>query len=131
LKFQKSGSNTQTDQFVSGSSVSETSSIATVASYQSSTYESTAKDEAIARLEKLIFNERAERKAREAARQAAMAKAAADKLAAEERAAADKKLVEEAIARERQKWETETSQKPLRERMSHAYKKVMGRNYDS
>ncbi|QKX58177.1 uncharacterized protein TRUGW13939_05298 [Talaromyces rugulosus] len=131
LKFQESGSNTQTGQFVSGPSVSETSSIATVASHQSSTYESTAKDEAIARLEMLISDERAQRRARDAAREAAMVKAAADKLAAKERAAADKKLVEEAIARERQKWEKETSHKPLRERMSYAYKRVTGRNYDT
>lgn len=59
----------------------------------------TAKDEAIARLEKLILDERADREARDAAREAAMAKAAADKLAAEERAAAEKKIADEAAAK--------------------------------
>ncbi|KAH8698251.1 hypothetical protein BGW36DRAFT_142374 [Talaromyces proteolyticus] len=58
-----------------------------------------AKDEAIARLEKLILDERAEREARDAAREAAMAKAAADKLAAEERAIAEKKIADEAAAK--------------------------------
>jgi hypothetical protein len=60
---------------------------------------SDATDEAIARLEKLIIEERIEREAKEAAREAAMAKAAADKLAAEERAAADKKIADEAAAK--------------------------------
>jgi hypothetical protein len=58
-----------------------------------------AKDEAIARLEKLILDERAEREARDAAREAAMVKAAADKLAAEERAAAEKRIANEAAAK--------------------------------
>ncbi|KAK2768792.1 hypothetical protein FQN54_000648 [Arachnomyces sp. PD_36] len=57
-----------------------------------------AKDEAIARLEKLIIDERADREAKEAAREAAIAKEAADKIAREERAAADKKIAEEAAA---------------------------------
>jgi hypothetical protein len=57
------------------------------------------KDEAIARLEKLIIDERTEREAREAAREAALEKAAADKVAAEERAAADKKIADEAAAK--------------------------------
>ncbi|CRG89863.1 hypothetical protein PISL3812_06902 [Talaromyces islandicus] len=59
----------------------------------------TTKDEAIARLEKLILDERADREARDAAREAAMAKAAADKLAAEERAAAEKRIADEAAAK--------------------------------
>ncbi|KKA16754.1 hypothetical protein T310_9633 [Rasamsonia emersonii CBS 393.64] len=59
----------------------------------------TAKDEAIARLEKLILDERTEREAREAAREAALEKAAAEKAAAEERAAAEKKIAEEAAAK--------------------------------
>lgn len=66
----------------------------------------TAKDEAIARLEKLIIDERADREAKEAdreakeaAREAAIAKEAADKIAREERAAADLKIAEEAAAR--------------------------------
>ncbi|QKX62509.1 uncharacterized protein TRUGW13939_09670 [Talaromyces rugulosus] len=58
-----------------------------------------AKDEAIARLEKLILDERADREARDAAREAAMVKAAADKLAAEERAAAEKRIADEAAAK--------------------------------
>lgn len=92
----------QADQFLLDPPVSETSSIATAGSFTSDI----AKDEAIARLEKLIMDERAEREARDAAREAAMAKAAADKLAAEERAAADKIL------------------------MSYAYKRVTGKNHD-
>jgi hypothetical protein len=59
----------------------------------------TTKDEAIARLEKLIIDERVEREAREVAREAALAKAAADKAAAEERAVADQKIAEEAAAK--------------------------------
>lgn len=59
----------------------------------------TSKDDAIARLEQLIKDERAEREARDAAREAAIAKAAADKLAAEERAAAEKKIADEAAAK--------------------------------
>lgn len=59
----------------------------------------TAKDEAIARLEKLILDERTEREAREAAREAALEKAAAEKAAAEERAAAEKKIADEAAAK--------------------------------
>ncbi|EEP82133.1 predicted protein [Uncinocarpus reesii 1704] len=57
------------------------------------------KDEAIARLEKLILDERLEREAREAAREAALEKAARDKAAAEERAAAEMKIAEEAAAK--------------------------------
>ncbi|KAI1942341.1 hypothetical protein LOZ57_005365 [Ophidiomyces ophidiicola] len=56
------------------------------------------KDEAIARLEKLIIDERMEREAREAAREAAFEKAARDKAAAEERAAIEKKIADEAAA---------------------------------
>lgn len=59
----------------------------------------TAKDEAIARLEKLILDERQERELRDAAREAAIAKAAADKLAAEERAIAEKKIADAAAAK--------------------------------
>jgi len=59
----------------------------------------TAKDDAIARLEKLILDERAEREAKEAARQAAIEKEAAEKAAREERAAAEKKIIDEAAAR--------------------------------
>jgi hypothetical protein len=59
----------------------------------------TAKDEAIARLEKLILDERTEREAREAAREAAIEKAAAEKAAAEERAVVEKKIAEEAAAK--------------------------------
>lgn len=58
-----------------------------------------AKDEAIARLEKLIIDERAEREAKEAAREAAIAKEAAEKAAREEREAAEKKIADEAAAR--------------------------------
>ncbi|KMK55968.1 hypothetical protein Y699_08389 [Aspergillus fumigatus Z5] len=60
-----------------------------------------AKDEAIARLEKLILEERTEREAkeaREAALRAAIEKEAAEQAAREERAAHEKKLVEEAAA---------------------------------
>ncbi|WEW60120.1 hypothetical protein PRK78_005605 [Emydomyces testavorans] len=57
------------------------------------------KDEAIARLEKLIIDERMDREAREAAREAALEKAARDKAAAEERAAAEKKIAKEAAAK--------------------------------
>ncbi|EED21760.1 conserved hypothetical protein [Talaromyces stipitatus ATCC 10500] len=71
----------------------------------------TAKDEAIARLEKLILDERAEREARDAAREAAIAKAAADKLAAEERAAAEKKIADEAAANARAAALAEAEQK--------------------
>ncbi|RAO71237.1 uncharacterized protein BHQ10_007249 [Talaromyces amestolkiae] len=70
-----------------------------------------AKDEAIARLEKLILDERAEREARDAAREAAIAKAAADKLAAEERAAAEKKIADEAAANARAAALAEAEQK--------------------
>ncbi|EEH47909.2 uncharacterized protein PADG_03993 [Paracoccidioides brasiliensis Pb18] len=55
-----------------------------------------SKDEAIARLEKLILDERMERETKEAAREAAIEKAARDKAAAEERAAIEKKIAEEA-----------------------------------
>ncbi|EEH37919.2 hypothetical protein PAAG_00840 [Paracoccidioides lutzii Pb01] len=58
-----------------------------------------SKDEAIARLEKLILDERMEREAKEAAREAAIEKAARDKAAAEERAAIEKKIAEEAAAK--------------------------------
>ncbi|PYH66502.1 uncharacterized protein BO88DRAFT_406604 [Aspergillus vadensis CBS 113365] len=64
----------------------------------------TVKDEAIARLEKLIMEERTEREAREAreaARQAAIEQEAADQAAREERAAYEKKITEEAAARAR------------------------------
>lgn len=61
----------------------------------------TAKDEAIARLEKLILEERTEREAREAreaARQAALEQEAAETAAREERAAHEKKIALEAAA---------------------------------
>ncbi|KAL4811569.1 hypothetical protein BDV18DRAFT_129649 [Aspergillus unguis] len=61
-----------------------------------------AKDEAIARLEKLILDERTEREAREAREAAAKAAAeaeAAAEAAEKQRAAHEKKLVEEAAAR--------------------------------
>ncbi|PWY77148.1 hypothetical protein BO94DRAFT_604240 [Aspergillus sclerotioniger CBS 115572] len=64
----------------------------------------TAKDEAIARLEKLIMEERTEREAREAreaARQAAIEQEAAEQVSREERAAHEKKITEEAAARAR------------------------------
>ncbi|OJD18584.1 hypothetical protein AJ78_01425 [Emergomyces pasteurianus Ep9510] len=57
------------------------------------------KDEAIARLEKLILDERKEREAKELAREAAIEKAARDKALAEERAAIEKKIAEEAAAK--------------------------------
>ncbi|KAL3477829.1 hypothetical protein BJX99DRAFT_257000 [Aspergillus californicus] len=60
-----------------------------------------AKDEAIARLEKLILDERTEREAREAREAAAAAAAAAavaEQVAQTERAAHEKKIVEEAAA---------------------------------
>ncbi|EER36741.1 predicted protein [Histoplasma capsulatum H143] len=57
------------------------------------------KDEAIARLEKLILEERMEREAKELAREAAIEKAARDKAIAEERAAVEKKIAEEAAAK--------------------------------
>ncbi|ODM17129.1 hypothetical protein SI65_07528 [Aspergillus cristatus] len=60
-----------------------------------------AKDEAIARLEKLILEERSEREAREAreaARQAEIEKEAAEQAAREERAAHEKQIAEEAAA---------------------------------
>lgn len=59
----------------------------------------TTKEDMIAKLEQLILDERAEREARDNAREAALAKAAADKLAAEERAAAEKQIAAEAAAR--------------------------------
>lgn len=61
----------------------------------------TAKDEAIARLEKLILEERTEREAREAreaARQKEIEQEAAEQAAREERAAHERQLVEEAAA---------------------------------
>ncbi|OJJ36784.1 hypothetical protein ASPWEDRAFT_170297 [Aspergillus wentii DTO 134E9] len=61
----------------------------------------TAKDEAIARLEKLIMEERSEREAREAreaARQAEIQQEAAEQAAREERAAHEKQIAEEAAA---------------------------------
>ncbi|PYH97009.1 hypothetical protein BO71DRAFT_448270 [Aspergillus ellipticus CBS 707.79] len=63
-----------------------------------------AKDEAIARLEKLILEERNEREAREArdaARQAMIDREAAEQAAREERAAHEKKIAEEAAAHAR------------------------------
>ncbi|KAB8070311.1 hypothetical protein BDV29DRAFT_35518 [Aspergillus leporis] len=62
----------------------------------------TSKDEAIARLEKLILEERLEREAkeqREAARQAVLEQEAAEQAAREERAAHEKRIAEEAAAR--------------------------------
>ncbi|KAE8398190.1 hypothetical protein BDV37DRAFT_288730 [Aspergillus pseudonomiae] len=64
----------------------------------------TSKDEAIARLEKLILEERTEREAREqreAARQAALEQEAAEQAAREERAAHEMRIVEEAATRAR------------------------------
>ena len=61
----------------------------------------TAKDEAIARLERLILEERTEREAREAReaeRQAALEQEAAEKAAREERTAHEKKIALEAAA---------------------------------
>jgi hypothetical protein len=57
-----------------------------------------AKDEAIARLEKLILDERTERETREAEREAAAARAKAEKAAQEERLAHDQKIAEQAAA---------------------------------
>ncbi|KAJ5114578.1 hypothetical protein NUU61_000337 [Penicillium alfredii] len=57
-----------------------------------------AKDEAIARLEKLILDERTERETREAAQKAAIEREAAEKAAQEERAAHDKQIAEQAAA---------------------------------
>ncbi|CEJ57536.1 hypothetical protein PMG11_06226 [Penicillium brasilianum] len=55
-----------------------------------------AKDEAIARLEKLIMDERTEREAKEAARLAAIEREAAEKAAREQQLAHDRKIAEEA-----------------------------------
>ncbi|KAJ5875528.1 uncharacterized protein N7473_012875 [Penicillium subrubescens] len=55
-----------------------------------------AKDEAIARLEKLIMDERAEREAKEAARIAAIEREKAEKAAREQQLAHDRKIAEEA-----------------------------------
>ncbi|KAE8348769.1 hypothetical protein BDV28DRAFT_142754 [Aspergillus coremiiformis] len=63
-----------------------------------------SKDEAIARLEKLILEERTEREAREqreAARQAALEQEAADQAAREERAAHEMRIAEEAASHAR------------------------------
>lgn len=57
-----------------------------------------AKDEAIARLEKLILDERTERETKEAARQAAIEREAAEKAAREQQLAHDKKIAEDAAA---------------------------------
>lgn len=57
-----------------------------------------AKDEAIARLEKLILDERTERENKEAARQAAIEREAAEKAAREQQLAHDRKIAEEAAA---------------------------------
>ncbi|KAJ0416676.1 hypothetical protein BJY00DRAFT_291223 [Aspergillus carlsbadensis] len=67
-----------------------------------------AKDEAIARLEKLILEERTEREAREAreaAREAALKAEAAAAAAKKERAAHEKKIVEEAAAKAKEEAE--------------------------
>ncbi|OXV10920.1 hypothetical protein Egran_01317 [Elaphomyces granulatus] len=58
------------------------------------------RDNAIARLEKLILDERKEREDREATHEAATQKAVLDKKAAEERAAADEKIADEAAGTE-------------------------------
>lgn len=58
----------------------------------------TGKDEAIARLEKLILDERTERENKEAARQAAIEREAAEKAAREQQLAHDRKIAEEAAA---------------------------------
>ncbi|KAF7620123.1 hypothetical protein F9C07_1428193 [Aspergillus flavus] len=73
----------------------------------------TSKDEAIARLEKLILEERTEREAREqreAARQAAMEQEAAEQAAREERAAHEMRIVEEAAARAREEAEQKAAE---------------------
>ncbi|KAJ5085616.1 hypothetical protein N7532_010387 [Penicillium argentinense] len=57
-----------------------------------------AKDEAIARLEKLILDERTEREAKEAARVAAIEREAAEKAAREQQLAHDRKIAQEAAA---------------------------------
>lgn len=57
-----------------------------------------AKDEAIARLEKLILDDRTDRENKEAARQAAIEREAAEKAAREQQLAHDRKIAEEAAA---------------------------------
>lgn len=57
-----------------------------------------ASEDAIARLEKLILDERLERETKEAARLAAIAAAAAEKAAHENQIAHDRKIAEEAAA---------------------------------
>ncbi|KAL2866796.1 uncharacterized protein BJX67DRAFT_129059 [Aspergillus lucknowensis] len=71
------------------------------------------KDEAIARLEKLILEERTEREAREAreaAREAAQKAEAAAAAAKKERAAHEKKIVEEAAARAKEEAEKKAAE---------------------
>lgn len=73
----------------------------------------TSKDEAIARLERLILEERTEREARErreAARQAALEQEAAEQVAREERAAHEMKIAEEAAARAKAEAEQRASE---------------------
>lgn len=73
----------------------------------------TAKDEAIARLEKLILEERTEREAREAreaAREAAIEKEASEQAAREERVAHEKKIAEDAAATARAEAEKEAAE---------------------
>ncbi|KAJ9211517.1 hypothetical protein DTO166G4_6884 [Paecilomyces variotii] len=75
----------------------------------------TAKDEAIARLEKLILDERLEREAREAARQEAIEREAAERAAREERAAAEKKIADEAAAKAAAEAKAEAEKKAAEE----------------
>ncbi|THC98703.1 hypothetical protein EYZ11_001837 [Aspergillus tanneri] len=79
-----------------------------------------AKDEAIARLEKLILEERMEREAREAreaARQAVIEQEAAEQAAREERAAHEKKIVEEAASKARAEAEQKAAEEAAKAKM--------------
>ncbi|KAK1140621.1 hypothetical protein N8T08_010018 [Aspergillus melleus] len=79
-----------------------------------------AKDEAIARLEKLILEERTEREAREAreaARQAAIEQEAIEQAAREERAAHEKRIVEEAAAKARAEAEQKAAEEAAKAKL--------------
>ncbi|KAH8432546.1 uncharacterized protein LDX57_010179 [Aspergillus melleus] len=79
-----------------------------------------AKDEAIARLEKLILEERTEREAREAreaARQAAIEQEAVEQAAREERAAHEKRIVEEAAAKARAEAEQKAAEEAAKAKL--------------
>ena len=73
-----------------------------------------SKDDPIARLEKLIIEERTEREARETARQTAIEQAEAAKAAKEERAAHEKKIILEAAALAREEAEQKAAEEAVK-----------------